>query len=186
MIYLLLSILALVAGPFVFALASRRPAAREGLEGFILITLAGIICLHIAPEAWRIPGAAGSHLPPGVVPGAPGGAGGRGGRHRCPCGAGWHRPAAAGGRVGRGAGRADARCRGDHSPTARWHGDLVGAAAAIRHRGGCNDLCCGDPYHGAWLSGGWRAAGIHRLDAGAFPGVRGRFTGARGPVRRQP
>lgn len=56
MIYLLLSILALVAGPFVFALASRRPAAREGLEGFILITLAGIICLHIAPEAWRIAG----------------------------------------------------------------------------------------------------------------------------------
>ena len=56
MIYLLLSILALVAGPFVFALASRRPAAREGLEGFILITLAGIICLHIAPVAWRIAG----------------------------------------------------------------------------------------------------------------------------------
>ncbi len=56
MIYLVLSILALVAGPFVFSLASRQPAAREALEGFILITLAGIICLHIAPEAWRIAG----------------------------------------------------------------------------------------------------------------------------------
>ena len=58
MIYLSLSVLALVAGPFVFALASRRPAAREGLEGFILITLAGIVCLHIAPEAWQVAGVA--------------------------------------------------------------------------------------------------------------------------------
>jgi hypothetical protein len=58
MIYLLLSIVALIAGPLVFAAASRRPAAREGLEGFILITLAGIVCLHIAPEAWRVAGIA--------------------------------------------------------------------------------------------------------------------------------
>lgn len=56
MTYLLLSILALIAGPFIFSLAARRPAAREGLEGFILVTLAGIIFLHIAPEAWRIAG----------------------------------------------------------------------------------------------------------------------------------
>ncbi len=56
MTYLLLSNLALLAGPFLIALASRRPAARDGLEGFILITLAGIICLHIAPEAWRVAG----------------------------------------------------------------------------------------------------------------------------------
>ena len=34
-------------------------AAREALEGFILITLAGIVCLHIAPEAWQIAGFAG-------------------------------------------------------------------------------------------------------------------------------
>ncbi len=59
MVYLSLSILALIAGPVVYALASRRPAAREGLEGFILVTLAGIVCLHIAPEAWRIAGVAG-------------------------------------------------------------------------------------------------------------------------------
>lgn len=56
MIYLLLSNLALVAGPLVFSLASRRAAAREGLEGFILVTLAGIVFLHIAPEAWRVAG----------------------------------------------------------------------------------------------------------------------------------
>jgi zinc transporter ZupT len=56
MIYLLLSIVALVAGPFLFSLADRRPAAREGLEGFILVTIAGIVFLHIAPEAWRAAG----------------------------------------------------------------------------------------------------------------------------------
>jgi hypothetical protein len=55
-IYLSLSILALLAGPFLFTLAARRPAAREALEGFILITLAGIVCLHIAPEAWQAAG----------------------------------------------------------------------------------------------------------------------------------
>lgn len=56
MTYLLLSILALIAGPFIFALASSRAAAREGMEGFILVTLGGIIFLHIAPEAWQIAG----------------------------------------------------------------------------------------------------------------------------------
>ena len=59
MIYLLMSSVALIAGPFVIALASRHPAAREGLDGFILVTLAGIVCLHIAPEAWEVAGYAG-------------------------------------------------------------------------------------------------------------------------------
>ena len=58
MIYLALSTLALVAGPFVFAMAAGKPAAREGLEGFILVTLVGIVCLHIAPEAWHVAGPA--------------------------------------------------------------------------------------------------------------------------------
>lgn len=52
----LLSSLALLAGPFLFALASRWPASRQGLEGFILVTLAGIVCLHIVPDAWRVAG----------------------------------------------------------------------------------------------------------------------------------
>ncbi len=56
MIYLLLSTVALITGPFVFAWASRRAAARQGLEGFILVTLAGIVCLHIVPDAWRVAG----------------------------------------------------------------------------------------------------------------------------------
>ena len=58
MIYLLLSSLALIAGPFVMAWASRRAATREGLDGFILVTLGGIVCLHIAPEAWEVAGVA--------------------------------------------------------------------------------------------------------------------------------
>lgn len=49
----LLSSLALLAGPFLFALAARHPASRDGLEGFILVTLGGIVCLHIAPDAWQ-------------------------------------------------------------------------------------------------------------------------------------
>jgi hypothetical protein len=56
MIYLALSTLALIAGPSLFALAARRPATREALEGFILVTIAGIVCLHIAPDAWRTAG----------------------------------------------------------------------------------------------------------------------------------
>ena len=58
MTYLLLSILALVAGPFLSAAASRRPSARAALEGFVLVTIGGIVCLHIAPDAWEIAGAA--------------------------------------------------------------------------------------------------------------------------------
>lgn len=52
----LLSSLALLAGPFLFALAARHPASRVGLEGFILVTLGGIVCLHIAPDAWQVAG----------------------------------------------------------------------------------------------------------------------------------
>ncbi len=52
----LLSSLALLAGPFLFALAARHPASRAGLEGFILVTLGGIVCLHIAPDAWQVAG----------------------------------------------------------------------------------------------------------------------------------
>lgn len=48
---LLLSILALIAGPFVYALGRRRPSAREALDGFVFITIAGIVCVFIVPTA---------------------------------------------------------------------------------------------------------------------------------------
>lgn len=46
-----LSVIALILGPFVFALGQRQPTARQILDGFIFITIAGIVCVHIIPEA---------------------------------------------------------------------------------------------------------------------------------------
>ena len=47
----LLSTLALLLGPFVYAAGRRQPVAREVLDGFVLITVAGIVCVYIVPEA---------------------------------------------------------------------------------------------------------------------------------------
>jgi hypothetical protein len=46
-----LSVLALVLGPFVYAVGRRRPNVRQLLDGFIFITIVGIVCVHIVPEA---------------------------------------------------------------------------------------------------------------------------------------
>lgn len=46
-----LSVLALLAGPFVYALGQRRPTLRELLDGFVFITVAGIVCVHIIPQS---------------------------------------------------------------------------------------------------------------------------------------
>ena len=48
---LLLSTVALLLGPFIYELGRRRPNLRQGLDGLIFITIAGIICVHIIPEA---------------------------------------------------------------------------------------------------------------------------------------
>jgi len=50
-VFLLLSVAALVAGPFVYALGQRRTAGRQFLDGFVFITIAGIVCVHIVPSA---------------------------------------------------------------------------------------------------------------------------------------
>lgn len=47
----LLSTLALFAGPFVYAAGRRQPIARDVLDGFVLITVAGIVCVYIVPDA---------------------------------------------------------------------------------------------------------------------------------------
>jgi hypothetical protein len=52
----LLSSLALVAGPFLFVLGARQEGVRLALDGFVVMTLAGIVCLHIVPDAWRLAG----------------------------------------------------------------------------------------------------------------------------------
>lgn len=53
---LALSILALLLGPVIYALSRKNHIAREILDGFIFITIAGIICVNIIPEALAIGG----------------------------------------------------------------------------------------------------------------------------------
>ena len=48
---LVLSIVALLLGPFVYELGRRRPALRQFLDGLVFITIAGIVCVHIIPES---------------------------------------------------------------------------------------------------------------------------------------
>ena len=48
---LLLSIAALLLGPAIYALGRRNPTARQILDGFIFITIAGLICVNIIPES---------------------------------------------------------------------------------------------------------------------------------------
>ena len=48
---LALSIIALLAGPVIYTLGRRNRIARQVLDGFIFITIAGIVTVHIIPEA---------------------------------------------------------------------------------------------------------------------------------------
>lgn len=48
---LVLSIVALLAGPVIYTLGRRNRVARQVLDGFIFITIAGIVTVHIIPEA---------------------------------------------------------------------------------------------------------------------------------------
>lgn len=53
---LALSILALLLGPLVYGLSRENRVARQILDGFIFITIAGIICVNIIPESLAIGG----------------------------------------------------------------------------------------------------------------------------------
>ena len=53
---LILSITALLLGPVVYWLSRRHPVSRQILDGFIFITIAGIICVNIIPESLEIGG----------------------------------------------------------------------------------------------------------------------------------
>ncbi len=48
---LLLSVIALLLGPGIFALGREQPTARQILDGFIFITVAGIVCVDIIPSS---------------------------------------------------------------------------------------------------------------------------------------
>lgn len=54
---LVLSIAALLLGPVIYAVGRKNRVARQVLDGFIFITIAGIICVHIIPDALLIGGA---------------------------------------------------------------------------------------------------------------------------------
>ncbi|MGI9249542.1 MAG: hypothetical protein ACR2QI_11025 [Woeseiaceae bacterium] len=51
---LILSISALLLGPIIYALGRRNQTSRHILDGFIFITIAGIICVDIIPEALAV------------------------------------------------------------------------------------------------------------------------------------
>lgn len=53
---LILSIFALLLGPVIYAMGRRHHLARQMLDGFIFITIAGIICVHIIPDALMLGG----------------------------------------------------------------------------------------------------------------------------------
>ena len=54
----LFSTLALFVAPLVYGALDRHRATRDALEGFVLLTVAGIVALHIVPGAWRLAGPA--------------------------------------------------------------------------------------------------------------------------------
>ncbi|MCP4333429.1 MAG: hypothetical protein GY785_12300 [Gammaproteobacteria bacterium] len=53
---LILSISALLLGPVIYAFGRSNHVARQILDGFIFITIAGIICVNIIPEALVVGG----------------------------------------------------------------------------------------------------------------------------------
>lgn len=48
---LALSMLALLLGPFIYAAGRRQPMVRQVLDGFVLVAVSGIVCVHIVPDA---------------------------------------------------------------------------------------------------------------------------------------
>jgi zinc transporter ZupT len=52
----LLSIAALLLGPLIFSRGRQRPGVRQFLDGFILVTVAGIVCVFIIPDAIAVGG----------------------------------------------------------------------------------------------------------------------------------
>ncbi len=65
---LILSIAALLLGPAIYAYGRRNPTARQILDGFIFITIAGLICVNIVPESLAVGGAmAGLFLALGIA-----------------------------------------------------------------------------------------------------------------------
>lgn len=54
---LILSIAALLLGPFLYGVGRRSQNAGRVLNGLVVAAIAAIICIHIIPEAWAVAGA---------------------------------------------------------------------------------------------------------------------------------
>ncbi len=50
------SIFTFLLGPFIYGQCQRQPKTRQFLDGFIFITIAGIVSLHIIPDSLKIGG----------------------------------------------------------------------------------------------------------------------------------
>lgn len=57
MLLLVISLLALVVGPLLFRLADRAQWAVQALDGFIMISVAGLVLLHVVPHSVEVAGA---------------------------------------------------------------------------------------------------------------------------------
>lgn len=53
---LLWTLLALVVAPVLERLAARRPELLDGIDGFVLVGVTGIVLLHVAPEGYHATG----------------------------------------------------------------------------------------------------------------------------------
>lgn len=54
--FLLATVLALAAGPLLYALARRRERTRTFLDGFVLVSIAGLVVLEVVPDTYRLGG----------------------------------------------------------------------------------------------------------------------------------
>jgi uncharacterized membrane protein YraQ (UPF0718 family) len=73
MLLLVISLLALVGGPLLFRLADRAHWALMGLDGFIMVTVAGLVLMHVVPHSvevagpWALAMALAGFLGPGLI-----------------------------------------------------------------------------------------------------------------------
>lgn len=56
MLLLILSLAALALGPLLYVIGTRRAGVREGLDGFVFVSIAGLVIFHVIPEVMEVAG----------------------------------------------------------------------------------------------------------------------------------
>ncbi len=56
MLLLILSLAALALGPLLYVLGTKRDGVREGLDGFVFVSIAGLVIFHVIPEVMEVAG----------------------------------------------------------------------------------------------------------------------------------